>query len=56
MPLRGTLGVERTIGQLLDVVVEASARVVADPREHATAPVHAIGRSWWRPWSPQPQS
>jgi DNA-binding IclR family transcriptional regulator len=57
MPLRGALGVERTIGELLDVVVEASTRVVADPRAQATtASVPVLGRWWWRPWSPQPQS
>jgi DNA-binding IclR family transcriptional regulator len=55
LPLRGSLGAERTIGDMLDVVVEASARVVPDPRAlGAAASAFSLGRSWWS-WSPQPQ-
>jgi DNA-binding IclR family transcriptional regulator len=56
LPLRGALGAQRTIGEVLDVVVEARARVAVDPRTDAvSATVRSLGRAL-RPWSAQQQS
>jgi DNA-binding IclR family transcriptional regulator len=56
LPLRGSLGAERTIGEILDVLVEARVHVAADPRTQAsTAARVPPGRARWC-WSPQPQS
>ena len=56
LPLRGSLGAERTIGEILDVLVEARVDVAADPRAQASTTARVPpGRARWR-WSPQPQS
>jgi DNA-binding transcriptional ArsR family regulator len=54
LPLRSSLGAERTIGELLDVLMEARVDVAADPRSHASGAARApFSRARWR-WSPQP--
>jgi DNA-binding IclR family transcriptional regulator len=54
LPLRGSLGAERTIGELLDVLMEARVDVAADPRSRASGAARApVSRARWR-WSPQP--
>jgi DNA-binding IscR family transcriptional regulator len=45
LPLRGTIGRERTIGEVLDVLVEATARRPS-PRTHQRQSPSA--RPWWR--------
>jgi DNA-binding transcriptional ArsR family regulator len=53
LPLRGSVGRERTIGEVLDVLVEASAPGDPDAATQRSDPSHdAPGRSWWR-WSAQ---
>jgi DNA-binding IclR family transcriptional regulator len=56
LPLRGSLGAERTVGEILDVLVEAHVHVAAGPRTHASTAAHVpLSRPPWR-WSPQTQS
>ena len=56
LPLRGVLGPERTIGEILDVLVEASTdgetRARSDKRAARGASLDPPG---WR-WIPQPQT
>jgi DNA-binding IclR family transcriptional regulator len=53
LPLRGAVGGERTIGEVLDVLVEASAPANADPAApQAGESNHPQGRAWWH-WSGQ---
>jgi hypothetical protein len=55
LPLRGSLGAERTIGELLDALMELCVDVAADPRPHTSSPARVpLSRAPWR-WSPQPQ-
>jgi len=55
LPLRGSLGAERTIGEVLDVLVEARALDAADPRTHAHTASHGpLSRAQWH-WSLRPQ-
>jgi DNA-binding transcriptional ArsR family regulator len=52
LPLRGSVGRERTIGEVLDVLVEASAPGDPDAATQRSDPSQdAPGRSWWR-WTP----
>jgi DNA-binding IclR family transcriptional regulator len=55
LPLHGAVGRERTIGEILDVLVEASA-VDADPstNQSDTAPRAPPAPRWWH-WSSQAQ-
>jgi DNA-binding IclR family transcriptional regulator len=56
LPLRGSVSRERTIGEVLDVLVEARAHPLADPRGRESTPSGApYGRAWWR-WSVQLRS
>jgi DNA-binding IclR family transcriptional regulator len=48
LPLRGTVGRERTIGEVLDVLVEASAHRTHEPGARHVAPAPA-----WRRWRPR---
>ncbi len=53
LPLRGSVGRERTIGEVLDVLVEASAPADEDPAAHESGAARAQpARAWWR-WSGQ---
>jgi DNA-binding transcriptional ArsR family regulator len=53
LPLRGSVGRERTIGEVLEVLVEASAPGDPDAAKQRSDPSRdASGRSWWR-WSAQ---
>jgi DNA-binding IscR family transcriptional regulator len=50
LPLRGTIGRERTIGEVLDVLVEASALRRNAPTRHARGFRTTTARAWrrWR--------
>jgi hypothetical protein len=53
LPLRGSVGRERTIGEILDVLVEASAPGDPDaPTRPSDASDGRPDRPWWR-WSAQ---
>jgi DNA-binding IclR family transcriptional regulator len=45
LPLRGTIGRERTISEVLDILVEASAR---RPSPLTYEPQNTPARPWWR--------
>jgi DNA-binding IclR family transcriptional regulator len=45
LPLRGTIGRERSIGEVLDVLVEATARRPSPPTRQPQSP---SARPWWR--------
>lgn len=49
LPLRGSVGRERTIGEVLDVLVNASALGDPDAATQQSDATHsARGRPWWR--------
>jgi hypothetical protein len=50
LPLRGTIGRERTISEVLDVLVEAGARRRGPPM-HEVGASHLPSARAWRPWS-----
>jgi hypothetical protein len=53
LPLRGSVGRERTIGEVLDILVNASAPADPDAPAHQSDATHsARGRPSWR-WSAQ---
>jgi DNA-binding transcriptional ArsR family regulator len=52
LPLRGTVGHERTIGDVLDVLVETSEHAHADPTRQSDASRGLPGRAGWR-WRAQ---
>jgi DNA-binding transcriptional ArsR family regulator len=53
LPLRGSVGRERTIGEVLDVLVNASAAGEPDaPTPQSGASHRPPARPWWR-WSAQ---
>ena len=47
LPLHGAVGRERTIGEILDVLVEASAVEADPPAQQVDAAPHASGSRWW---------
>jgi DNA-binding IclR family transcriptional regulator len=56
LPLPGSLGAERTIGEVLDVLVEARVDVAVELRTCAPSAARLpLSRARWH-WSPQPQS
>ena len=48
LPLRGTIGRERTISEVLDVLVEASAHRHSPPTPAPGASHTPARRAWWR--------
>jgi hypothetical protein len=48
LPLRGTIGRERTIGEVLDVLVEASAPRRSPATHQPVASRTPPRRAWWR--------
>jgi DNA-binding IclR family transcriptional regulator len=52
LPLRGTIGRERTVGEVLDVLVEASAHR-PHPPTHEPGARHATPAPAWRRWRPR---
>jgi hypothetical protein len=52
LPLRGTIGRERTINDVLDILVEASARGPSPPAHRPGASGARPRRAWWR-WRAQ---
>jgi winged helix DNA-binding protein len=48
LPLRGTIGRERTISEVLDVLVEASAPRSSPPTHQPGASRTPPRRAWWR--------
>jgi DNA-binding IclR family transcriptional regulator len=48
LPLHGAVGRERTIGEILDVLVEASAVESDPPAPRADTAPHAPGSRWWQ--------
>jgi hypothetical protein len=48
LPLRGTIGRERTISEVLDVLVEASVRRSSPPTDQPGTSRTHLRRAWWR--------
>jgi len=47
LPLHGAVGRERTIGEILDVLVEASAADSDPPAQKSDTTARAAGSKWW---------
>jgi DNA-binding IclR family transcriptional regulator len=48
LPLRGAVGRERTISEVLDILVEASTHQHSPPTHQPEAPGARPRRAWWR--------
>jgi DNA-binding IclR family transcriptional regulator len=56
LPLRGAVGHERTIGEVLDVLVEASAAVNAEPLKRQSSALRALSVEGGSPLKAQTQT
>jgi hypothetical protein len=48
LPLRGTIGREHTISEVLDILVEASTHPHTPPTHQPDTPHNPPRRTWWR--------